>query len=76
MTRGIFLPNFSFLPFSVRPRRPPEKYRGEIAERSRAEAEAIGAKEFFRDPRRKRPRKTAGVDGGQGKPLEGVGGFE
>lgn len=51
-------------------------FRGEIAERSRAEAEAIVAKEFFRDPRRKRPGKTAGVDRGPGKPLEGADGFE
>ena len=29
-----------------------------------------------RDPRRKRPGKTAGEDIGPGKPLEGVDGFE
>ena len=46
--------------------------RGNRRERSRAEARPRS----FRGPRRKRSGKTAGVEGGPGKPLEGVDGFE
>ena len=64
MTRGISSPNFNFLPFSVRPRRPSENYRGEITERgaepSRAEA-ILGEKDRERpilgEKDRERPRE-------------------
>ena len=39
-------------------------------------AEPREAEPSSRDPRRKRPGKTAGEDIGPGKPLEGVDGFE
>ena len=46
-----------------------------MIERSQAEHGAIVAKEFVSDLRQKRPGKTAEVDRGPGKPLQGVDGF-
>ena len=64
MTREAWISNSRPLPFSVRPRRPSENYRGEITERgaepSRAEA-ILGEKDRERpilgEKDRERPRE-------------------